>query len=255
MKNLILCFTILISVSTYAQNCNIGNEDTTGFVGTGNVQADYLLGNDFTLAKTGTLNSINLIGRNTGAKVKMAVYDDLSGRPNKLLVESAVATVGTGVISLPVTPTTLAPGTYWIMAVYDTYDKHTYIKDNTLARKMAFMALPFSSALPTTSPKVSIRSTSSELTYFLDIKCGNSTGIESNLTHKNVNVYPNPATDFIQLSTINNADMNVEIFDLTGKKLKELVVYANQKMDITKLEKGVYVLVIDSKTTRKIVKL
>ncbi|MDO5977133.1 hypothetical protein, partial [Flavivirga jejuensis] len=93
---------ILFFTNIYSQDCNIGNEALTADYSAGNQTADFLLGAKYTLAEAGTLNSINLIGNDTGGNVKMAVYDDNGGAPDNLIASTGVVTVGSGVVSLPV---------------------------------------------------------------------------------------------------------------------------------------------------------
>ena len=71
-------------------DCDIGNVDPTGF-GNGNFGSNFLLGVAFTLEEEGTINSINLIGNDNGSLVQMAVYNDLTGVPDDLIVFSEIA--------------------------------------------------------------------------------------------------------------------------------------------------------------------
>jgi len=62
------------------------------------------------------------------------------------------------------------------------------------------------------------------------------------LEQQELAVYPNPATDFIQL-TLNaekSANLRYNIFDLTGKSIKSSVYTDNQNIDVSSLQKGVY---------------
>lgn len=55
-------------------------------------------------------------------------------------------------------------------------------------------------------------------------------------------VYPNPATNFIMLNTSNNEKIeSVAIYDMSGRLITQLPIY-NDKIDITRLQKGSYVL-------------
>lgn len=92
---------MLMGLSSYSQNCNIGNETATSHF-PASFSENYLLGSKYTLSQEGTLNSINLIGNDTGVGVQMAVYDDNVGVPNNLIASSGLSTVGNGVTTLPV---------------------------------------------------------------------------------------------------------------------------------------------------------
>lgn len=88
-----------------------------------------------------------------------------------------------------------------------------------------------------------------------------STGVSKELSSK-LSVYPNPSKDFIQLTlkdgkSFENAE--VTLLSLDGKiVLKQLHVNMNDKIDISKLETGIYVLNIkddQSVITQKISKI
>ncbi len=113
-----LLIMLFIAFTAFTQDCNIGNSDGSDpdFM-TGNFGSNFILGVDFTLSQTGVIQSLNMIGNGTGANFQMAIYNDNGGVPNNLVAETALSTVGNGINSLPVTPTQLAAGEYWIMAV------------------------------------------------------------------------------------------------------------------------------------------
>lgn len=68
-------------------------------------------------------------------------------------------------------------------------------------------------------------------------------------------LYPNPATDKIQIETSSSAVFS--LFDLTGKLLiKSSIEAGNNTIDISKFQKGIYVSVIengDSKSVKKLI--
>ncbi len=70
-------------------------------------------------------------------------------------------------------------------------------------------------------------------------------------------VYPNPATDFVNVSAGDSID-SLEVFDLLGKSvLKETPKNSNFNIDITHLRKGVYLLKLqagDKLSTAKLIK-
>ena len=55
----------------------------------------------------------------------------------------------------------------------------------------------------------------------------------------NIAVYPNPATGFISISGLDNAE-NVTIYDISGRTVANQSVTSDSKIDIAKLESGVY---------------
>lgn len=71
-----------------------------------------------------------------------------------------------------------------------------------------------------------------------------------------IKVYPNPTSDIINIT--NPIGGNIEIFDIQGKKVKDVIINKSQQaIDIQELPKGMYVLKMHEKTlhvTYKIIK-
>jgi len=68
---------------------------------------------------------------------------------------------------------------------------------------------------------------------------------------KNMNVFPNPSRDFIQIDSPTIAlDSKFEIYDLVGKQVQSGTLNEN-KIDISQLNKGVYLLNV--KTQDKVI--
>lgn len=68
--------------------------------------------------------------------------------------------------------------------------------------------------------------------------------------NQNINVYPNPAKNFIALNTesINNEFTKLEIISIDGKLMKVLDYYSpNESIDISDLHVGMYILKISTK--------
>ena len=88
-----------------------------------------------------------------------------------------------------------------------------------------------------------------------------TTSIES-LNNKEFSIYPNPTSDFIEL-TVETDDQELQIFDLQGKMVKrqQLKNSSNStkvKLDLTTLQNGIYLLrIINSKEVKqtKIIKI
>lgn len=253
MKKTILFFAgLFLGTISFAQNCNIGNEDTTGFtISTGNFTQDYLLGVKYTLNSPGILHSLNLIGNNTGSQVQMALYDDNGGVPNNLIAQSGIDTVGIGLLSLPVTATQLAPGDYWIMAIYDTSAVHTYKNTQVSTNVIYYQSLIFGSQIPTNASGFTTY-TGQEFTYFIGIECG-TVGIED-IPNKNLSAFPNPVMDILHFSNIEK-NTQIEIYDLLGKKvLTTFLDKSKATIDISSLNSGTYLLKAGNTKTIKIIK-
>ncbi|APY08225.1 hypothetical protein BWZ20_07880 [Winogradskyella sp. J14-2] len=66
-------------------------------------------------------------------------------------------------------------------------------------------------------------------------------------------VSPNPADTFIYINVLNGV-INAEIFDITGKKVLETNRLIDNKLDISQLRSGVYLLRVTDETSNKAVK-
>jgi hypothetical protein len=71
-----------------------------------------------------------------------------------------------------------------------------------------------------------------------------STGLH-NQTTASINIYPNPATDFIQVKGI-EGQAKLKITDLTGKIYVNQTVTGNSQLDVRKLKSGLYIVSITS---------
>jgi hypothetical protein len=260
MKKIILMAIAIITSISYSQNCNIGNEDISGFDQTVNsFQANIIVGTRYSLESNGTLTSLNLFGKNTGAQVKMAVYTDAPGDlPGNLIAITSATTVGSGIISLPVTPTQLQPGYYWIVAIYDNDGDHTYTKATPEGRLLCFKNHNFSSPMPATGNGFSTI-VDVDLAYFMEITCGNLEIQEIN-NSKTMSLFPNPTSDIINLN-INKTFVGSDysIHDVLGKKIIAGKLLSDiNSIDISSMEKGVYYLKLISNNniieTKKIVR-
>lgn len=78
----------------------------------------------------------------------------------------------------------------------------------------------------------------------------------SDVNKKDLTLYPNPTADYF---TINNSSdiVSVKIYDLSGKVVKTQAESADNKYDVSTLEKGIYTVSIETKSgtlTKKIIK-
>jgi hypothetical protein len=250
---LIFIAGILISSIAHSQNCNIGNEDTLNFnMTSGAFTKNVLLGVQFTLNTQGVLNSINLIGKNTGAQVRMAVYDDNNGVPNNLIASTGTTIVGNGIISLPVISTQLFPGDYWVMAIYDSTAVHTYEDSTAVGNVLYYNPLNFGSSIPSNASNF-LSYSGDDFTYFLDITCG-TVGVDNLELKNHISIYPNPSSDFIHISNIKEENYVLEIFDFSGNKVKTIEITSGEaEISIGNLSKGIYLVVINNRLLQNIV--
>ncbi|NJO88096.1 MAG: T9SS type A sorting domain-containing protein [Chloroflexia bacterium] len=84
------------------------------------------------------------------------------------------------------------------------------------------------------------------------------TGIESNSINAHIKVYPNPASDWIEIESKTNKELMISILDLSGKVLVNSKSFGSSRIDLTSFQKGFYVLKINQSDkiieTRKILK-
>jgi len=84
-----------------------------------------------------------------------------------------------------------------------------------------------------------------------------STGVMVNeyVDNPTFEMYPNPAKDFIVIAS--EAKQSVQIYDLTGKMVKQLVmssgVETSLNIDVSNLEKGVYIVKVGKQTKKLII--
>lgn len=252
MKQIYILTITLFSLNSFSQNCNIGNETNTIDFTSETFAADFLVGVKFNLSEEGTLNSINLIGNNTGTGVQMAVYDDNSGIPNNLIASSSLGTVGNGVMTLPVTPALLPAGDYWIMAIYETQGNHSNVNTNASGNAVYYQSVSYGSAIPTNASGFKSY-TGDDFLYFLDIDCGNTLSIENfNLTEK-ISIFPNPTSDYITISNL-EFRKSYMIVNQLGQEILNGIINNNEKIDIRNLTNGLYILKFEKGNTFKFIK-
>lgn len=251
-KNYIFILCLLaFTFNTYSQDCNIGNETLPGSPLSTPFTSNYLLGVKHTLSQEGTLNSINYIGNGTATGIQMAIYDDNGGTPNNLIATSSLATVGNGVVSLSVTPTLLPAGDYWIMAVYQTTGNHSDVYSSG-TNAVYYTALTYGNPIPNNASGF-LNYSGHNFLYYLDITCGNTLSTEDFNLQNNIKLFPNPSTDFIQISGLTTAK-NYGLFDILGKEISSGTVSENEKIDIQNLSKGIYLLKLSDYTILKFIK-
>ena len=250
-----LIVTLFMALAVFSQDCNIGNSDGTDPDFTpGNFNPDYLVGVNFTLSQVGVLHSLNMIGNGTGASFQMAIYDDNGGVPNDLVAHTETSTVGTGTMSLPVTPVQLEAGDYWIMAVYKndgSGTNHSNVNFVDQSSQAYYAELPFGNPIPTNGSGFEFY-LGQDFLYFAVISCGPLSVNEFEVNKFSIS--PNPASDYIVIGNLKE-NIIVEIYDLTGKKLLEKEVNAtNNQIDIRRLAVGTYLLNYGATSTVKFVK-
>ena len=69
---------------------------------------------------------------------------------------------------------------------------------------------------------------------------------EEEYINENVSIYPNPATDFVQISTGSlPSDLKLFVYDMNGQQIiSKIITGNNYVLDLTTLTSGVYGIVI-----------
>jgi len=68
-----------------------------------------------------------------------------------------------------------------------------------------------------------------------------------------INIYPNPASDFIKISGLTGNE-NYNIYDLLGKNISNGIVSDNEEINTQKLSKGLYLLKLENGNSIKFIK-
>jgi hypothetical protein len=91
------------------------------FTTTNTWSPNYLFGDRITVSDTLEMTSFGIVTGAVGSQVKVGLYRDVGGIPNTgaLVVQASGSAAALGAIELTVPQTTLVPGDYWIMTVYD----------------------------------------------------------------------------------------------------------------------------------------
>lgn len=89
----------------------------------------------------------------------------------------------------------------------------------------------------------------SELKWFYDndsTPCGRTWSASKDLVYNipEIKIYPNPADDYFMLETPFNFPFEINILDLTGRKVWKGAIRKNQSLDVSFLKPGIYVITI-----------
>ena len=77
-----------------------------------------------------------------------------------------------------------------------------------------------------------------------------------NIVKPTVSVYPNPAIEYIILDNQNSSIVEATIHDLNGRIIGQFKIHSqNEKLNISNLKSGIYVMKISSFDTEKLVKI
>ncbi len=83
-------------------------------------------------------------------------------------------------------------------------------------------------------------------------------GTKSLTVNPGLEVYPNPASEYIEIKNIEIKNAGFEIYTSTGQKISKGKLNNNTKIDVSSLENGIYVLVVSNgkkKLTKQFIKI
>jgi hypothetical protein len=84
----------------------------------------------------------------------------------------------------------------------------------------------------------------------------NDNSLSNSKYNKNntLNLYPNPASNFIKISGINGTE-EIDIFDALGKKVSETIISNNKRIKIQNLSNGIYFIKFKNGNIKKLIKI
>jgi hypothetical protein len=135
--------------------------------GTSSHSPNYLLGSLISVPTAGTLTHLSVLGKSSGALVKLALYTDVAGSPGTLVAATGTMTLAVGANEFAVTPTPLPAGNYWIMGIYNVHASIGIDFNNSDVVK--YIAWPFASAPPTTFPTPTVY-TGQRFNYYIRVQ-------------------------------------------------------------------------------------
>lgn len=97
--------------------------------------------------------------------------------------------------------------------------------------------------LNTTTNKLYVADTGNNVLKIVDVSSflGNSEVSQATSEFK---IYPNPTTDFVFVEGMKGKIQKIEIFDYSGRNISSSVKFNDDKIDVTSLNRGIYILQI-----------
>ena len=141
--------TTTTTTTTLPAGVTYGN--AVEFPGASGHTPGYLLGGRISVPQASTLTHLGVIAKSGGPHVVLGLYSDTPGEPDRLVAYTPASSMTVGAMEMPVTPTPLAPGVYWIMGVYDA-DASIGIDESDAAAPVRYLSQSFSDPLPDPMP-------------------------------------------------------------------------------------------------------
>jgi len=135
------------STTTTLADLTFGN--ATEFTGASSHSPGFLLGSPVQIPVAVTVTHLAVIAKAGGSSVLLGLYRQSGGVPTTLVVGTPPTPLAPGRLEIPVTPTAIAAGTYWLMAMYDT-DASVGIDTSVANAPDAYSFRDFGQGLPAT---------------------------------------------------------------------------------------------------------
>lgn len=91
--------------------------------------------------------------------------------------------------------------------------------------------------------------------YFITAECETRLGVDDNFANS-VQIYPNPAADgIVHITSPFSGEIHLVLYDVVGKKVIETVLESDNRLDVSTLNTGVYMLQITQDGVSAIKKL
>jgi hypothetical protein len=118
------------------------------FSGAADMTPGYLLGIPVVVPQASVVTDLALIAKVSGGNVVLGLYTSSgAGLPAQLVASTAATPVTAGVMEMPVSPTAIPAGTYWIAGVYDS-DASIGVDGSDPKAPAAYVPLAFGQPLP-----------------------------------------------------------------------------------------------------------
>jgi len=90
---------------------------------------------------------------------------------------------------------------------------------------------------------------------YFDFSLNSTVGFGDNdfKTEPKINIFPNPVVNELNITSTDMSNV-VKIYDMSGRMIFSKVITSNDKIDMTVYNKGTYIVVIDDRISKKIIK-
>lgn len=69
--------------------------------------------------------------------------------------------------------------------------------------------------------------------------------IETHQSSNDILIYPNPAENYFKIASSNTEQMHILLYSITGQKLIDKYISANETVDISQLRSGIYLVQVN----------